>query len=587
MSRGVRWIAALAVDLGGAFACGALAWRFGLPLLRTAAGSGNRITLAIGVATVVGAAFLMPLGSWASTRADAESAPADRAGFGASFDRAVAQIGDQNAASVRVAGVAAVVRLASDWPARRQDCVEYLCRYLRLPYEPDSAAPGERQVRLAIIESLRANLAPGSVAGWRGLRFDFSGAVFDQGSLDGSHFVEGSVSFSGCRFVAAGLSIRDAIFWDCGLDCSRVMIDGDAGLDFDGSQFRQARTNFTEITLVSGRLSLRRTYWHAGAHDFDRMRLRGGSILFDNATFEPSEQLTDWDRASLVSFRNCGLEAGTLSFRDARFGYEAADEPRRHRQDSPRVARRAVWPVTLGFANCELAGATIDLSQARFGAGRVGFGLRATAGAVLFRAAQFAGGHVSFRSSTLASCLLDFSHAIFWADGESLDPPATGRYCQKWMIPIMAARADAGDEGTAEDASDVTFSMLAYPEASQSLDFTDVSLSHVRMEFEHLRADGGIIDFKGALLDEADLCFANSRFDGLVIVLWNARIRGGQLRLDRSAAPVILTDDYALTHNDLSIVAIEPVHSGHDGSVEQVADLRQVTPFAIGISSMD
>jgi uncharacterized protein YjbI with pentapeptide repeats len=583
LSRGVRWIAALAVDLGGAFACGALAWHFGLPLWRTAAGSGNRITLAIGVTTVVAAALLVPLGSWALAQAGAESAPPDRAGFAASFDRAVAQVGDQNAASVRVAGVAAVVRLACDWPAKRQDCVEYLCRYLRLPYEPDSAAPGERQVRLAIIESLRANLAPGSAAGWRGLRFDFSGAVFDQGSLDGSHFVEGSVSFSGCRFVAAGLSVRDAIFWDCGLDCSGVMIDGDASLDFDGSQFRRARTNFTEITLVSGRLSLRRTYWHGGAHDFDRMRLRGGSVLLDNATFEPSEQLTDWDRASMLSFRNCGLETGTLSFRDARFEYETADEPRRRRPASPGAARRAVWPVTLAFADCKLGGATIDFGKTRFDAGRVGLGLDATAGAVLFRAAQFAGGHVSFRSSRLDNCLLDFSHAIFSADGETIDPPANGAYCQKWMIPIMAARAGAARE----EADDVTFSMLPYPEGSQSLDFTDVSLSHVRLEFEHLRADGGIIDFKGAFLDEADLCFARSRFGGLVIVLWNARIRGGQMRLDRSAAPVILTDNYALTHSDLSVVAIEPLHSGHDGSIEQVAGLRQITPWAVGISSMD
>ena len=62
--------------------------------------------------------------------------------FNERFGDAAGQLGHDNAA-VRLAGVYAMARLADDWPAQRQTCVDVLCAYLRMPYQPDPgpAAP--------------------------------------------------------------------------------------------------------------------------------------------------------------------------------------------------------------------------------------------------------------------------------------------------------------------------------------------------------------------------------------------------------------------------------------------------------------
>src|ERR1700722_15145163 len=56
------------------------------------------------------------------------------------FATAADQLGSDKPAAVRLAGVYAMAGLADDWEDNRQTCVDVLCAYLRMPYEP---APGE------------------------------------------------------------------------------------------------------------------------------------------------------------------------------------------------------------------------------------------------------------------------------------------------------------------------------------------------------------------------------------------------------------------------------------------------------------
>src|ERR1039457_1109126 len=53
------------------------------------------------------------------------------------FATAADQLGSDKPAAVRLAGVYAMGGLADDWAANRQTCVDVLCAYLRMPYEPD------------------------------------------------------------------------------------------------------------------------------------------------------------------------------------------------------------------------------------------------------------------------------------------------------------------------------------------------------------------------------------------------------------------------------------------------------------------
>ena len=94
--------------------------------------------------------------------------------------------------------------LADDWQENRQTCVDVLCAYLRMPYEPD---PGQdapelqrlafqaiREVRHTVIRVITAHLYEDAAVSWQGLYFDFTGVVFDGGE------------FSGARFPAVGLT---------------------------------------------------------------------------------------------------------------------------------------------------------------------------------------------------------------------------------------------------------------------------------------------------------------------------------------------------------------------------------------------
>jgi hypothetical protein len=122
------------------------------------------------------------------------------------FATAAEQLGSDKPA-VRLAGVYAISGLADDWEENRQTCVDVLCAYLRMPYEPD---PGQdvpepqrlafraiREVRHTVIRVITAHLKSDAAVSWQGLNFDFRGVVFDGGDFRHAEFSGGTVSFGG------------------------------------------------------------------------------------------------------------------------------------------------------------------------------------------------------------------------------------------------------------------------------------------------------------------------------------------------------------------------------------------------------
>src|ERR1035437_10204523 len=65
------------------------------------------------------------------------------------FATAAGQLGDDKPPTVRLAGVYAMAGLADDWPENRQTCVDVLCGYLRMPYQPDPGQDAPDPERLA------------------------------------------------------------------------------------------------------------------------------------------------------------------------------------------------------------------------------------------------------------------------------------------------------------------------------------------------------------------------------------------------------------------------------------------------------
>ncbi|HZN16625.1 MAG TPA: hypothetical protein VFB84_00245 [Micromonosporaceae bacterium] len=93
------------------------------------------------------------------------------------FGDAVAQLGNASPA-VRLAGAHALAAVADQWPQQRQQCIDVLCGYLRLPYNQDdgntSRLPGERQVRLTILRIVRDHLRIRADPSWSSYTFDLT-----------------------------------------------------------------------------------------------------------------------------------------------------------------------------------------------------------------------------------------------------------------------------------------------------------------------------------------------------------------------------------------------------------------------------
>jgi hypothetical protein len=138
------------------------------------------------------------------------------------FATAAAQLGSDKPPAVRLAGVYAMAGLADDWPENRQTCVDVLCGYLRMPYEPDPGdeAPGpewlafraSREVRHTVIRVITAHLEADAAVSWQGLNFDFTGVVFDGGGFQGAKFSGGAVSFTGAKFSGSAVGFASAKF---------------------------------------------------------------------------------------------------------------------------------------------------------------------------------------------------------------------------------------------------------------------------------------------------------------------------------------------------------------------------------------
>ena len=151
------------------------------------------------------------------------------------FATAADQLGSDKPA-VRLAGVYAMAGLADDWEENRQTCVDVLCAYLRMPYEPD---PGQdapeperlalragREVRHTAIRVITAHLRDDAAVSWQGLNFDFTGVVFDGGNFTfanfsrsavsfGTDFSGGTVSFDGARFSGGEVDLSGVGDWSC------------------------------------------------------------------------------------------------------------------------------------------------------------------------------------------------------------------------------------------------------------------------------------------------------------------------------------------------------------------------------------
>ncbi|TCC55377.1 hypothetical protein E0H73_36265 [Kribbella pittospori] len=171
----------------------------------------DMVKIALGLAAGVGAAVALIVGYRRARVEEAGSHRDDRRLFSSRYQEAAELLGHDKAA-VRLAGIYAMSRLADDWSEQRQQCIDVLCAYLRLPYDPPNSDPGEREVRLTVIRLITAHLRPSATRPWRGHDLEFTGTVFDGGDFRDVEFSGGSVDFGGAVFSSGTVSFANAVF---------------------------------------------------------------------------------------------------------------------------------------------------------------------------------------------------------------------------------------------------------------------------------------------------------------------------------------------------------------------------------------
>ena len=184
------------------------------------------------------------------------------------FDTVAEQLGSDKSPAVRLAGVYAMAGLADDWQDHRQMCVDVLCAYLRMPYEPEPGddAPVEkrlafqasREVRQTVIRVIAAHLNGTAPVSWCGLNFDFAGAVFDGGDFSGAKFSSGTVNFVGAEFAGGTVNFAGAEF-------------ADGTINFAGAKFSGARVNFFLAKFSGAKVNFAGAKFSGGTVDFSRV----------------------------------------------------------------------------------------------------------------------------------------------------------------------------------------------------------------------------------------------------------------------------------------------------------------------------
>jgi hypothetical protein len=156
----------------------------------------------------------------------------DSAQLSERYQIAAEELGHPRAA-VRLAGVYAMSRLADDWVEQRQQCVDVLCAYLRLPLgRPDVDAAEEEVLRRAIVSEINLHTQPDRTEEncWSELRIDLSGAELQDLTFYRNRFRE---------LVLERATIRGSVlFTDCaverGLDMSDIHVHGSVNLALRG-----------------------------------------------------------------------------------------------------------------------------------------------------------------------------------------------------------------------------------------------------------------------------------------------------------------------------------------------------------------
>ena len=266
------------------------------------------------------------------------------------FATAAEQLGSDKPA-VRLAGMYAMAGLADDWEENRQTCVNVLCAYLRMPYEPD---PGQdapepqrltfeaiREVRHAVIRVIAEHLQKDATVSWQGLRFNFTGAIFDGGDFREAEFSHSPVVFDRAEFSGGEVRFNDASF------SGRYVF-------FGGAKFSGGTVRFDRATFSGSAVSFRNAEFSSGEVRFNDARFSGGEVYFSGAQFS----------GTTVIFKGAQFSSGTVNFGRVQFPTGAAVDGAQFSSGTVSFIGASFSRRGVTFDGAQFSGGKVDFSDA-------------------------------------------------------------------------------------------------------------------------------------------------------------------------------------------------------------------------------
>lgn len=264
------------------------------------------------------------------------------------FATAAEQLGSDKPA-IRLAGVYAMAGLADDWEESRQTCIDVLCAYLRMPYEPDPGQEGPeaqrldfqaiREVRHTVIRVITAHLREHAAVSWQGFNLDFTGIVFDGGDFRYAQFSGGTVSFSEAVFAGIPVSF--------------------AGAKFSGGEILFENTEFS-----SGVVDFSDARFSGGTVEFGAGLRSDVTVLFDSAEFSGGAvKVGGWFSDGEVLFSDTEFSGGTVEFSGLFLGSKVF------------FSGAKFSGTTINFDGAKFSGGTFDFCDAEFSGGEVDFSM--------------------------------------------------------------------------------------------------------------------------------------------------------------------------------------------------------------------
>jgi hypothetical protein len=285
-------------------------WYISGKVFQDAGTSGGADVLRAALPAIVGAVIAVALDVVYRRQKDSE-----RAQFAQRFGAASTQLGASDTA-VRIAGVYAMAATADESSvfARRQQCIDVLCGYLRLPYEPDSgsnhlsefvstttwsATPpatnveetrrqavrqNDREVRETIVRVLAQRLQSSADTSWSANDFDLTGVLFEDAWFAGARFSGRHAWFDGAVFTGPNTSFEDVEF-----NAEVVSFDGasfESGAAFAGATFRARTASFDGATFTGGETSFDDARFAGEFVSFRRVGFAGETTSFGSAAFK-------------------------------------------------------------------------------------------------------------------------------------------------------------------------------------------------------------------------------------------------------------------------------------------------------------